>query len=120
MIPVATLVFSVIGGAFLFKYEILARTKLSMADLYLYRNWTEIMLCTEMSITWLVTGLIAWRLYWAGHRTAAISDSGSSKYLSIILGIIESGTIFSIVNGVFVALFFIDAVSSPMVVRLCR
>lgn len=81
-----------------------------------YTKWAEAMILAGLGINWLVTFLIVGKLYWVGHRVAAISgERSTNKYRSIILALIESGLLLSMTLGVLVGFNLTGCVSpSPL------
>lgn len=58
----------------------------------------------ELTLNWLVTGLIAWRLYTC-QRAVAGHTSSDTPYSRVIKGILESGLLISATSVVILVLF---------------
>lgn len=71
-----------------------------------YVKSTEAVLLFHLVIAWVATFMIIWKLYHVGHRAMGLTGSRNNKYLRIILALVESGMLFSVVMGVYVALWF--------------
>lgn len=71
------------------------------------------LLVTSMIINWMVTGMIAGRLWWANRNLQQhYGDKqtvGYSQYVKVILALVESGAIYSLfLTGYFIANFVGD------------
>lgn len=77
-----------------------------------YNRWAEATILVELGQLWVVTFLVIGKLYWVGHRVAALTSAGQgNKYRSIIMALVESGILLSVVLGIYVGFRLAQCVS---------
>lgn len=112
LVPVVGLIVSFGGGIYLVALDVIRCLRpATLAELNAYTRWTRGVLSSDLVITWLATLMIIWKLYRVGQRSMQMTDRKSNKYINIILALVESGILYSVVLGVFVALSFASLVS---------
>lgn len=65
-------------------------------------RWAEVLMATEIVVNWVVMLMIIGKLYFVGYR---FEGPVRGRQFSAILALVESGALFSITMGAFIALW---------------
>lgn len=76
----------------------------------------EALLTVDLVLNALATGLMIWKLWRAGNRFGSLSaERRRNPYMSIIVAVIESGTLYTVVIGVYTTLWYLEHVCTVRV-----
>lgn len=112
-VPVLALLLVCIEGGFVLKYDIKVLHHATPEQiLSKYSAWTIALITTELVANWLVTLLIIWKLWRVGNKVEEADTRTKNMYMHVIIALVESGMLFSITIGAFVAITVTGNVST--------